>query len=325
MLKLLTPYRPPNRVPRPNHLAPLKEEDYSFATASGQCDSDTNSDMSAPATPTEAHATLQSLLYRGVGGFGRDDEPQSIIYIDLLPNVTSIGSEVMRLPPVPSMPGYNVVRASQYPRRIEAIDPTVTLLASTTMVAKSHFTVRSRAGVIHSETTTMNLVGPVPEGADGELLYNTKLVPNFWLEICKSPDPTQYTIIQRVVQESSNDTSPLFSAAYQFTLPFPSGPNTQFSVPDSFPLDDALIQGSPPIGLGLDDLITLDSEAFKDLVVFDDKSMDLYDLNSCITTNWALHSPATSASSEAFSDMQQFEDGTLSAIHGLTDIPIIAL
>lgn len=85
------------------------------------------------------------------------------------------------------MPGYNIARASQYPRRIHEINPTVTLLSRSSMVAKSHFVVRSRAGVVHSEVTDMTLIGPNPEGAEGELLYCSKLVPAFWNELCQSP------------------------------------------------------------------------------------------------------------------------------------------
>lgn len=175
VLKLLTPYRPHNRGSRPQPL------NLSGAAS----DSDSNSDGSTPATPTEAHATLQSLLYRGVGGLGRDDEPRNIVYIDLLPNNTPVGSNVIP-PPIPSSSGYNIVRASQYPRHIRDIDPTVTLLARSSLAAKSHFVVRTRAGVVHSEVTTMTLVGPAPGGAEDELLYSTKLVPAFWNELCQN-------------------------------------------------------------------------------------------------------------------------------------------
>lgn len=175
VLKLLTPYRPHHRAPRP---APLN-------ISGSASDSDSNSDGSVPATPTEAHATLQSLLYRGVGGLGRDEEPRNIIYIDLLPEHAPTGSGET-LPPVSSSSDENVIRASQQPRHIRDINPTVTLLAPSPMVAKNHFIVRSRSGVVHSEVTEMTLVGPAPGGARNELLYSSELVPAFWNEICKS-------------------------------------------------------------------------------------------------------------------------------------------
>jgi transcriptional enhancer factor len=172
----LTPYRPQSRAPRPSPLS----------ISGSVSDTDSNSDGSAPPTPTEAHATLQSLLYRGVGGLGRDDEPRNIIYIDLLPSNVSHGPTPIEAPSVPSQSGYNVTRVSQYPRHIHEIDPTVTLVSRSPMVAKSHFTVRSRAGVVHSEVTEMTLAGPNPEGAEGELLYSTKLAPAFWSELCRN-------------------------------------------------------------------------------------------------------------------------------------------
>jgi len=308
LLKLLTPYRPQNRTTRFQSLNPT-------GCAS---DSDSNSDGSAPPTPTEAHATLQSLLYRGVGGLGRDDEPRNVIYIDLLPADMSSAAGAMQVsPPVPSTSGHNVVRASQSPRHVRQIDPTVTLLARSSMVARSHFIVRSRAGVVHSEVTTMELVGSTSGVAEGQLLYSTKLVPKFWNEICDSTDPTQYTIIQKVTQEPHHDTTaPLYFAAYKFTFPFLKSTNSQFRAMDSFPLGEPQIQGSPNLGLQLEDLLTLDPDVLHDLVPFEDKPMDLYDLNTCLAAEWRIHSPATSTSSESFSDY---------APSNLTEIPMIAL
>jgi len=150
-------------------------------------DSESNSDASPPATPTEAHATLQSLLYRGVGGLGRDEELSNIIYIDLLPENAPIGSDGTQVPPMPPSSETNIVRASQRPRRIRDIDPTVTLVAPSSMVAKSHFLVRTRTGVVYTEVTDMTLAGPLPGSAEDQLLYSTKLVPAFWNELCKSP------------------------------------------------------------------------------------------------------------------------------------------
>lgn len=116
-------------------------------------------------------------------------------------------------------------------------------------------------------------------------------------------DPTQYTIIQKVTQEPYHDTSaPLFSAAYKFTFPFLTGNNTQIHALDSFPLNEPVIQGSPNFGFELDDLLTLDSDAFNELVPLNDKSMDLYDLNVCLAAEWRIRSPATSISSESVSD-----------------------
>ncbi len=128
-------------------------------------------------------------------------------------------------------------------------------------------------------------------------------------------DPTQYTIIQKVTQEPLHDTAtPLFYAAYKFTFPFLKGTNPQFHTMDSFSLNEPLIRGSPNLGFELDDLFTLDPDVLHDLVPFDDKSMDIYDLNTCLAAEWAINSPATSTSSESFSDHTP---------SNLTEIPMI--
>ena len=158
---------------------------FNFSGATS--DSESNSDASPPATPTEAHATLQNLLYRGVGGLGRDEELSNIICIDLLPKDAPIGSDGKQVLQMPPSSETNVIRASQCPRHIRDIDPTVTLVASSSMIAKSHFIVRTRTGIVHTEVTDMTLVGPLPVFSKDQLLYSTKLVPAFWNELCKSP------------------------------------------------------------------------------------------------------------------------------------------
>jgi hypothetical protein len=128
-------------------------------------------------------------------------------------------------------------------------------------------------------------------------------------------DPTQYTITQKVTQEPYHDTShPLFYAAYKFTFPFLTGTCTPVTVMDSFAFSEPAIQGSPSIGLELDELLTFDSDAFNEIVPFGDKSLDLYDLHACLATEWRIHSPATSTSSA-------FSEGYMSP--SLTEIPTI--
>ncbi|XP_006461429.1 hypothetical protein AGABI2DRAFT_222207 [Agaricus bisporus var. bisporus H97] len=309
LLKLLTPYRPQGRAPRPSPLS----------ISGSLSDTDSNSDASAPPTPTEAHATLQSLLYRGVGGLGRDDEPRSIIYIDLLPNDASHGPTPMQAPPVPSKPGYTITRISQYPRHIHEIDPTVTLASRSSIIAKSHFTVHSRAGIVHSEVTEMTPANPNSEGAEGEFLYSTKLAPAFWNELCRNQDPTQYTIIQKVTQEPHNSfAAPIFHTAYKFTFPLPNGNGAVAQTLDTFPLGEPTIRGSPALDFELSELFTLDPDAFSDFgFVSDDKSADLYGLEACLNADWRIYSPATSVSSEGFSDCQ--------ILPSSADIPLMAL
>jgi transcriptional enhancer factor len=86
---------------------------------------------------------------------------------------------------------------------------------------------------------------------------------------------------------------------------------------DSFPLGEPAIRGSPALDFELSELFTLDPDAFSDfdLIPTNEKSMDLYDLEACLNADWRIYSPATSASSEGFSDCQ--------ILPGSADIPLM--
>ncbi len=157
-------------------------------------DSETSSDSSAssPATPTEAHATLQNLLYRGVEP-RVEETPDTIVYIDLLPEDSQAGDALTQSWTYTSQAteeerswterGYTVVKPSKEPRHLRAIDPTVTLLSKTATSAQSYFTVYTDDGVVFTEATTLE---PMGTASDGRLLYKTSLVPNFWNTIALS-------------------------------------------------------------------------------------------------------------------------------------------
>ena len=157
-------------------------------------DSETSSDSSAssPTTPTEAHATLQNLLYRGVEP-RIEETPDTIVYIDLLPEDSQAGDGLTQSWTYTSQAteeerswterGYTVVKPSKEPRHLRAIDPTVTLLSKTATSAQSYFTVHTDDGIVFSEATTLEHMG---SAADGRLLYKTSLVPSFWNTIAQS-------------------------------------------------------------------------------------------------------------------------------------------
>lgn len=119
-------------------------------------------------------------------------------------------------------------------------------------------------------------------------------------------DPTQYTIIQKVTQEPHNSfAAPIFHTAYKFTFPLPNGNGAVAQTLDTFPLGEPTIRGSPALDFELSELFTLDPDAFSDFgFVSDDKSADLYGLEACLNADWRIYSPATSVSSEGFSDCQ---------------------
>lgn len=161
-------------------------------------DSETSSDSSgsSPSTPTEAHATLQNLLYRGVEP--RIEEiPHNIVYIDLhTPNsqpdtilAASWTSSPENLAEETSWieRGHKVSRASDQPRFIQDIQPMVTLLSKSEADVRSHFTVHTDDGVVFSEATDLELVDPssIPT-VEGTTLYQTPLIPGFWDTIVRS-------------------------------------------------------------------------------------------------------------------------------------------
>lgn len=187
---LLSPIPRPSRFPSSS---PDLQRKDAYGLPSLRCESDSSSDSSAsvPTTPSEAHATLQSLLYRGVGR--REDLPSTIVYIDLLRPNTSIHANG----PSWSSPsqvaeeralverGYKIVRAAQYPRHFPDIDPTITLLSPSITNARSYFTVYAQDRLIFSESTSMEPVDPATSNVNG-ILYKTSLVPGFWNTISQS-------------------------------------------------------------------------------------------------------------------------------------------
>ncbi len=83
----------------------------------------------------------------------------------------------------------NAIRISNEPRPIHAIDPTLTFVSRSPIVANSNFTVLVDGVVVFSEMTSLTLRDTPPVEAapstDG-LLYTTPLVPGYWKTISES-------------------------------------------------------------------------------------------------------------------------------------------
>ena len=181
VLNLLSPFRQPCRS------TSVSPEFYP------RCESESGSESStsAPSTPIGAHATLQSLLYRGVES--REKLPNNIVYIDLL----RPGSSIDENDPFWTSPsqvaeerslterGYRIIRSTDYPRHLHDINPTITFLSHSVSNARSYFTVHIGDRLIFSESTTLELVDPSSSNVDG-ILYKTLLVPGFWDTIAQS-------------------------------------------------------------------------------------------------------------------------------------------
>ena len=212
-------------------LSPLRRP-YRSASLSPQfhprCESESGSESStsAPTTPTEAHATLQSLLYRGVES--REKMPNNIVYIDLLRPGSSIDDNdpswisPSQLAEERSLVerGYRIVRATNHPRHLRDIDPTITFLSHSFSNARSYFTVHLGDRLMFSESTTLELVDPSTSNVDG-ILYKTLLVPGFWDTICRSPGmsiefPAEFIILIysrrcfAIYHHSTRGSRPLF-------------------------------------------------------------------------------------------------------------------
>ncbi|KAJ6523261.1 hypothetical protein DFH09DRAFT_1190690 [Mycena vulgaris] len=139
----------------------------------------------------------------------------TIMYIDILP--AGSPDEIQSTThPSPWSDAGHVVRASDHPRSLRSINPTVSFTSRSPIVSHSRFTVYSEELILHAETVPLQLVPQhVPD--DERFLYSTPLVPRYWKVILDSPDPTRFTISQEVVQEGNPFI--VFSATYKFSYP----------------------------------------------------------------------------------------------------------
>ena len=290
------PYRPTSLV-----FDELRHKD-SHDPPSRRCESESSSDSSEsfPTTPIEAYTTLQNLfLYHGVES--REDEmPNTIVYIDILHpdhsiNVDSSLKSSGQVAEEHSWVerGYKIIRATQYPRHLCDIDPTITLLSHSMTNARSYFTVYSEDRLIFSESTILEVVDSASD-VDG-VLYKTSLVPGLWDLISQSTgmtikllasvllyeyvvtDASQYTIIQRVIQDSSSSSSKsptIFYSLYKFVYQTSSStePNA-FISPMLAP--ESVVQNSD---LSFETMLSLEADTYPDMVDFA-KSPDIFDLD----------------------------------------------
>ncbi|KAG1739252.1 hypothetical protein EDB19DRAFT_1908894 [Suillus lakei] len=97
--------------------------------------------------------------------------------------------------------------SSNTPRRMRDIDPTVIFVSTSVVIAKSSYIILLDGAPIHSEDTKLECIGRSgpyfissvnPSYDEGSFLYSTALVPKYWEVLCKSPDPTIYTILHDV-------------------------------------------------------------------------------------------------------------------------------
>lgn len=304
LLYLLSPRRPTGSASTDAHL--------NFQD-SLQSDTDSSSDSSSlPPTPTEPSTDFSKKPSR------------TVIHIDLLPEDASyLDSSSVDPHPSPVFencpsPVYDdVVRVSPHPRPLRSIDPTVTFLADSPISAKSTFTVMSCGMTVFSETIPLVPAGPAPNATDNALLYSTTMVPGFWQTIAKSPDPTQYTIVQEVVKDGPSSPITMFSAVYKFTYrskepEWLHSPALSSALSDQSSASDetnapCIIQPSVPF----DTLLPMEPTPYTE---YDD--LDTYfDFNSVdVKPNWELHS-SSEFSSDMSSGYEQFQSCGADQLH----------
>lgn len=192
--------------------------------------SDTSSSSSSTGSPISS-AAMPSSRKNNI------PDNRTPVYIDILPNVSSFSSSSSsrsRVPTSSYKPPQGAAApqpSSNSPRRMRDIDPTVTFVSPSVVIGKSSYIVLLDGAPIHSEDTKLECVGPYFAGSSGDvpLLYSTPLVPKYWETLCKSPDPTLYTVIQDVYRAPDPPTSTgssgrprpvlIFSSIYHFRYP----------------------------------------------------------------------------------------------------------
>lgn len=111
----------------------------------------------------------------------------TIIYIDILPEISPVGGVGGDTSsPSPDVGDGGVIHASDHPRHLKSISPTVSFTAPSPLIAHSRFTVRDEDVILHAEIAPLVLVvNQAPQSP--AFLYSTQLVPNYWKVIVDSP------------------------------------------------------------------------------------------------------------------------------------------
>jgi len=182
--------------------------------------------------------------------------------------------------------GHRIIRSTNYPRHLRDIDPTITFLSHSASNARSYFTVHLGDRLVFSESTTLKLVDPndpSTSNVDGTL-YKTLLVPGFWDTISQSPDASQYTIVQRVVQDSCSSPSPpstIFSAVYKFLYQTTTPTVEKFAISH---VAEPLVQQNDEFCL--ESLLSMEEDAFPDMMDFV-KQPDFFDIDFIMGSEWS--------------------------------------
>ncbi|KAJ7101810.1 hypothetical protein C8R44DRAFT_887989 [Mycena epipterygia] len=184
-------------------LFPFRERVYPESAASG------DSTLNSPVSPVVGEEILPCTPVASC----------TVIHIAIVPDGSESpdAASCTGIPSSCSRTG-DVFLASDHPRRLVSINPTVSFTSPSPIVAYSRFTVCSEDLILHAETVPLVPLAHEDPGVLG-FLYSTRLVPNYWKVILDSPDPTRFTILQEVIKDDSDSPSIVFFAIYHFCYP----------------------------------------------------------------------------------------------------------
>ncbi|KAI0644880.1 hypothetical protein C8Q79DRAFT_911633 [Trametes meyenii] len=130
--------------------------------------------------------------------------------------------------PTSSPSGMGLGLNTSGPRVLRHIDPSVTFMSRAPLAAHSSFKVsKNGTGHVHSERTELEMLSsscmPMPQWPsemECTFLYRTQFVPRFWETLCRSADPSTFTVVQEIVRsgaaEQHTPEDVLLSIVYQF-------------------------------------------------------------------------------------------------------------
>ncbi|KAI0628408.1 hypothetical protein C8Q77DRAFT_1068156 [Trametes polyzona] len=230
------------------HLAMMQPK-----SAQAQSNSDSSSDRpstSSSTSSTPAPSTTPSASAAPPPPSPAARIPASYVCIDVIPDpgmplpplrLPSLGGNSLAAPtatpstlanfvpsPTSSPSGMGLGLNASGPRVLRHIDPSVTFMSRAPLAAHSSFKVtKIGGGPIHTERTDLEMLSsscmPMPQWPsemECTFLYRTPFVPRFWETLCRSPDPSVYTVVQEIVRtgaaEQYSPEDVLLSIVYQF-------------------------------------------------------------------------------------------------------------
>ncbi|KAJ7434312.1 hypothetical protein B0H11DRAFT_734293 [Mycena galericulata] len=208
-----------------------------------------------PAYPESGDSALNSPVSPSIGDsllFQTTSSRHTVMYIDILPERSP--DKTYTSNPSPWSDHGDVIHASDRPRHLGTINPTVSFTSPTPILAHSRFTVYSEDLILHAETVPLSLLKEHTLQSQSKFLYTTKLVPKYWQVILDSPDPTRFTIFQEVLKD--DNPTLVFSATYKFSYPQNPVSSSSFGMPNESNISRLDIQSSDS-GFGYDELTPL--------------------------------------------------------------------